>query len=248
MSRSVAILWSYVVDAKSVDAFEHAYGSDGEWAVLFAKSPDFLGTELFRDADGAYVTIDRWSTAEAYDAFLEQHADEYARIDAECERLTQSERFIGRMVPVARRPQCTLRNVEEDDLPIFFAHQDDAEAASRAAFPRRDRDAFMVHWRTKVLANPSNRTKAIVIGGRVAGNVVSWTDGDKRLVGYWIGREYWGAGVATRALTAFLEHDERTRPLHAWVAEGNAASIRVLEKSGFVRYLIQGAELLYRLE
>jgi RimJ/RimL family protein N-acetyltransferase len=54
----------------------------------------------------------------------------------------------------------------------------------------------------------------------------------QREVGYWIGSEYWGKGIATRALAAFLEHD-RTRPLHARVAKHNVASVRVLEKCGF---------------
>ena len=44
------------------------------------------------------------------------------------------------------------------------------------------------------------------------------------LVGYWIGREYWGKGVASRALALFLmEVDER--PLHAYVATHNAGSL-----------------------
>ena len=52
------------------------------------------------------------------------------------------------------------------------------------------------------------------------------------LVGYWIGKEYWGRGIATRALSEFLNH-VTARPLHARVAKHNRASIRVLEKCGF---------------
>ena len=55
---------------------------------------------------------------------------------------------------------------------------------------------------------------------------------DVRLVSYWIGKEHWGKGVATRALAAFL-HIVTERPLHARVAKHNVASIRVLEKCGF---------------
>jgi hypothetical protein len=43
-----------------------------------------------------------------------------------------------------------LRNVTDEDLPIFFEHQRDPEALRMAAFPSRERDAFMIHWRTKV--------------------------------------------------------------------------------------------------
>ena len=74
--------------------------------------------------------------------------------------------------------------------------------------------------------------QAIVVGGQVAGNVVSFTLGGERLVGYWLGREFWGQGIATRALAAYLAL-ETARPLHARVAKANVASRRVLEKCGF---------------
>jgi RimJ/RimL family protein N-acetyltransferase len=67
----------------------------------------------------------------------------------------------------------------------------------------------------------------------VAGNVVSFEQDGEREVGYWIGREYWGKGVATEALSQFLDHVEVRRPLYAGVAKHNVASIRVLEKCGF---------------
>jgi RimJ/RimL family protein N-acetyltransferase len=100
-----------------------------------------------------------------------------------------------------------------------------------AAFPSRDRDAFMAHW-ARILGDPTLIAKAVVFDGRVAGNVGSFERSGERLVGYWIGREYWGKGIATRALSEFLGHDKR-RPLHAHVAKHNVSSIRVLEKCGF---------------
>ena len=48
----------------------------------------------------------------------------------------------------------------------------------------------------------------ILVDGRVAGNIVSWNDAGRRMVGYCIGPDYWGQGVATRALAAFLEIEE----------------------------------------
>jgi len=125
-----------------------------------------------------------------------------------------------------------LRDVIEADLPIYFEHQLDPEATRMAAFPSRDREAFMAHWRTKVLGEETGIAKTVVVDGRVAGYVVSWQQSEEREVGYWIGREFWGRGVATKALSAFLEQD-RTRPLYAHVAEHNVASIRVLRKCGF---------------
>ncbi len=128
-----------------------------------------------------------------------------------------------------------LRDVREEDLPIFFEHQRDPEATRMAAFPPRDRDAFMAHWQTKVLGSPTSSAKTIVLGGEVAGNVVSWEQDGRRLVGYWVGRAYWGRGIATAALAALVRDHERGRPLHAHVAVMNPGSIRVLEKCGFRR-------------
>ena len=124
-----------------------------------------------------------------------------------------------------------LRDVTEGDLLVFFEHQRDPQANRMAAFSARDRDAFMAHW-TKILADETLDKKAILFDGHVAGNVVSWEQSGEREVGYWIGREYWGKGVATKALSEFLGH-VRTRPLYAHVATHNVASIRVLEKCGF---------------
>nr|WP_216618497.1 GNAT family N-acetyltransferase [Corallococcus carmarthensis] len=124
-----------------------------------------------------------------------------------------------------------LRNVTDEDLPIFYEHQRDAVALRMAAFPSRERDAFLTHWRTKVL-RPENVTRTIVVGGLAAGYIGSWEQDGKRLIAYWMGREHWGKGIATGALSEFLVL-EPSRPLHAWVAIHNVGSIRVLEKCGF---------------
>jgi RimJ/RimL family protein N-acetyltransferase len=123
--------------------------------------------------------------------------------------------------------------VVEADLPVFFAHQRDPEATQMAAFPSRERDAFMAHW-DRITADPSVETRTIVAGGDVVGNLVAFERDGRREVGYWIGREHWGRGIATKALAAFLEEVEE-RPLYAYVVRHNAGSIRVLEKCGFTR-------------
>ncbi|MBZ4397200.1 MULTISPECIES: GNAT family N-acetyltransferase [unclassified Myxococcus] len=124
-----------------------------------------------------------------------------------------------------------LRDVTDEDLPLFFEHQRDPVALHMAAFPSREREAFMTHWRTKVL-RPENVTRTIVVDGQVAGYISSWEQHGERLIAYWIGREHWGRGIATRALSEFLTV-EPTRPLHACVAVHNVGSVRVLEKCGF---------------
>lgn len=124
-----------------------------------------------------------------------------------------------------------LREVTESDLPIFFEQQLDPEATQMAAFLARDREAFMAHW-TKILGDETIIKKTILFEGQVAGNIVSFEQFGERLVGYWLGKEYWGKGIATQALSAFLDQ-VRARPLYAHVAKHNTVSIRVLEKCGF---------------
>jgi RimJ/RimL family protein N-acetyltransferase len=128
-------------------------------------------------------------------------------------------------------PEVLLRDVSETDLEAFFEHQRDPAATRMAAFPSRDREEFMAHW-AKITRDGSCLTKTIVFDGHVAGNVGSWQASDGRAVGYWLGREHWGKGVATRALSLFLRF-ETTRPLRAHVAKHNLGSLRVLQKCGF---------------
>jgi RimJ/RimL family protein N-acetyltransferase len=125
-----------------------------------------------------------------------------------------------------------LRDVTEADLPVLFEHQRDPEAVRMAAFASRDRDAFAAHWK-RLFADPNVLKKVILYDGQLAGNVMSFERGGEQLVGYWIGKEYWGRGVASRALATFLAEVETRRPLHARVAKHNRASLRILQKSGF---------------
>ena len=124
-----------------------------------------------------------------------------------------------------------LRNVEAGDLPVFFEHQRDPVATAMAAFPARERDAFDAHW-GRIMSDPTLVTQTVVVDGVVAGNVVMFPRGGQHLVGYWVGREFWGRGIATVALRLFLDKFA-ARPLHAYVATTNVGSRRVLEKCGF---------------
>ncbi|MFI7276149.1 GNAT family N-acetyltransferase [Streptomyces sp. NPDC049879] len=127
-----------------------------------------------------------------------------------------------------------MRDVGSGDLEVFLAYEHDPEAARRARFPPREREAFMTHWTTRILADPAVFVQAVTVEGAVAGNVVAWWHGDRRFIGYWFGREYWGRGIGTRALRLFLEREE-TRPLYADPYAVNAGSVRLLEKVGFQR-------------
>lgn len=127
-----------------------------------------------------------------------------------------------------------LRDVMEDDLPIFFEQQLDPDANYMAAFTAKnpaDRDAFTAHW-NKILGDPTTTNKTILFAGRVVGHIARFERWGKPEVTYWIGKEYWGQGLATRALAELLGQ-VKERPVYARAAKDNTASIRVLEKCGF---------------
>lgn len=124
-----------------------------------------------------------------------------------------------------------LRDAIETDLPIFYEQQLDPDAIRMAAFPTRGKDAFMAHW-SKIIEDHSVQIKTILFHGDIAGNIVCFEQLGEREIGYWLGKEYWGQGIASTALAQFLEFIE-TRPLYAHVAKHNIGSRRVLEKCGF---------------
>ncbi len=131
--------------------------------------------------------------------------------------------------------EVSLRNVTESDLDLFFRIQLDKEANYMAAFTSRDpsdREAFDKHWK-KILSNPDIVNKTILFENSVVGHIAKFTSEDKPEITYWIDKEHWGKGVATRALNQFLKIIT-IRPLYARVAKDNIRSNRVLEKSGFV--------------
>jgi RimJ/RimL family protein N-acetyltransferase len=129
-------------------------------------------------------------------------------------------------------PDIRLREVIDDDLPLFFGSAQDPDAQRMAATPVRDHEGFLAHW-AKIRADTTTVIRTILCDGQVAGNVLSFPRDGKREVGYWIDQAYWGRGVATEAVRAFLAHDP-IRPLFGHVARHNRASMRVLEKCGFV--------------
>jgi RimJ/RimL family protein N-acetyltransferase len=127
--------------------------------------------------------------------------------------------------------ETSLRQIQATDLPIIFEQQLDPEATRMAAFPARDQDAFKAHWE-KVMADEKNIVRTISFRGEVAGYIGSWEQAGERKVGFWLGKSYWGKGIATAALSQLLEL-VKVRPLYAHAAKHNAASIRVLQKCGF---------------
>lgn len=141
----------------------------------------------------------------------------------------------GKVVPTGGKTiDILLRDVIEEDLATFFEQQQDPEANHMAAFTAEnpsDQAAFMTHW-TKILSDDAIITKSILAEGAVVGHVVKFEQFGEPEVSYWLSREYWGKGIATTALTLFLDLI-KVRPLYARVAKDNTGSLRVLEKCGF---------------
>jgi len=107
-----------------------------------------------------------------------------------------------------------LRGVKDDDLPIFFQQQLDPEANYMAAFTSEnpeDREAFEAHW-LKIRNSETVLLKTILSDGEVAGYLAKFKRDDDTEVSYWIGREFWGRGIATSALK-LLQQIVEERPL-----------------------------------
>jgi RimJ/RimL family protein N-acetyltransferase len=131
-------------------------------------------------------------------------------------------------------PRLSLREVISEDLPTFFVHLKDPDSVYMAAFVfgnPEDREAFDSRWQ-RLTDNPEVCIRTIEWQGETAGHVASFTMEGDREITYWIGRDYWGRGLATKALRLFL-NIETERPLHARAAADNLASLRVLVKCGF---------------
>ena len=131
-----------------------------------------------------------------------------------------------------------LREMIDDDLPIFFEQQLDEGANRIAAFTRRDpgdRAAFDAHWR-RIRGDGRIILRAVIVADddRVAGHVLKYERGGDAEISYWLGRAFWNRGIATAALRQFLAGVVTSRPLPARAAADNGASLRVLEKCGFV--------------
>lgn len=96
-----ATVWEFVVAPARQAEFEAHYGEDGSWARLFRRAEGYRGTELLRDRGNAlrYLTIDRWDSREAWQAFKQEHGAEYERLDREFEGLTTHEAPLGEYAP-----------------------------------------------------------------------------------------------------------------------------------------------------
>ncbi len=127
-----------------------------------------------------------------------------------------------------------LRPVTECDLPTLFSHQADPVVREMGVVPYRDHDAFLAKWK-EVLADDSVVNRSIWAGDKLVGNIACFVRDGVREVGYIIGREFWGKGIGSAAIAEFLPLLAAfPRPITARVVRHNYASLRVLQKNGFL--------------
>ncbi len=125
-----------------------------------------------------------------------------------------------------------LRPIQPGDLPRMCDMQLDPESNRMAVTIPRTRQAFDAHW-SKVLNDPGITARAVLVGETLVGSISCFPRDGQDHVGYWIDRAHWGRGIASRALDLLLREVAR-RPLVATAATSNGASLRVLQKCGFV--------------
>ncbi|HVZ94744.1 MAG TPA: GNAT family N-acetyltransferase [Phycisphaerales bacterium] len=140
-----------------------------------------------------------------------------------------------------RFQEVRLRAIEPADLPALYEIQLDPEANALAMVIPRTWETYEPLMQN-VLTNPAVVARAIIGDGALVGSIscfprveknAAGKDEEQKWIGYWIAREHWGRGAATRALALLLPELE-WRPLHARIASTNIASLRVLQRCGFV--------------
>ncbi len=91
------ILWIFHIKPAKERIFRRIYGPGGDWTALFAKDPNYIGTELLCHSGNARccVTVDRCASRAAYRNFKKRNRKEFVALDARCEALTVREIKIG---------------------------------------------------------------------------------------------------------------------------------------------------------
>ena len=147
---------------------------------------------------------------------------------------------------------CVVREWRPEDKPdlIRFANNRNVWRNLKDSFPHPYTEAAADWWLSQMaVADPTSW--AIEVDGHAAGGIgVTLREGiyaSSAIFGYWLGEPYWGKGTMTEAVRAVAPHAMRKFKLvrlEAPVFEWNPASMRVLEKCGFVREGVLRASVL----
>lgn len=141
-----------------------------------------------------------------------------------------------------RLKSCTVRSWEWRDRDAIVSHANNRDVwiNLRDRFPHPYTNTDARNWLESVVGIAPETNFAIAVDDEAVGGI-GYTiqhDVDHRSaeIGYWLGQEFWGRGIATEALIAvtdyaFANHD--LCRLYAHVFAWNPASARVLEKAGY---------------
>jgi ribosomal-protein-alanine N-acetyltransferase len=107
-----------------------------------------------------------------------------------------------------------------------------AEWASNIPYPYSDKDAL--DWLDSCLEQNCS-PHAILLENDIVGCISYWPTDNKIEIGYWVGRQYWGKGICTRAIKLLMGQDQfpKGKVIVAEVAAENTASKKVLLNCGF---------------
>jgi len=133
-------------------------------------------------------------------------------------------------------PRLILRAARPDDLDALHAVLSDPRATRWWSTPPHETPAQTRVWLDNMIANgPDHPDFVIELDGRAVGKAGFYVMPD---VGYILHPDVWGRGLAHEAVGAVIDHVFRTRDVRTLTADvdpENAASIRLLERLGFVR-------------
>jgi len=150
---------------------------------------------------------------------------------------------------------CTLRPWRLDDVATLpdIANDPDVVRYMNHRFPSPYTYEDADDWIRPQLANPDVLNWAIDVDGSLAGGIGltpgAFEHAGSVMIGYWLGKRFWGRGIASDALRALTAHALATlRPRRLWanVMAANAASARVLENAGYVREAVLARSLVDR--
>lgn len=140
-----------------------------------------------------------------------------------------------------RCPQCVIRPWREGDERSLQRNADNYNVArnliDRFPHPYTVEDA---RWWIENVQLVNDIRLAIEIDGEAVGGIGCTAKRDiyrfTGTIGYWLGEDYWGRGIVTEAVGAFVPRVFETTDfvrLEAGVFDHNRPSARVLEKNGF---------------
>ncbi|WP_156308331.1 GNAT family N-acetyltransferase [Sphingobacterium endophyticum] len=132
--------------------------------------------------------------------------------------------------------QIKLVKTELKDLERLFEFQKQKEGIYLAAFTASDpgdKEAYLSKFE-RILKDPKIQNYTIFLNNIIVGSIAKFPLDGKIEITYWIDRDLWGKGIASKSLAKLIEMDS-DRPIYGRVAFDNLASQKVLKKCGFIR-------------